>query len=469
MIKSIGIYYPKILFWLLMGLVIFIPLYPKFPFFNVPGTYVAIRLEDLFIAITIFSWFIYHLVYKREIFRNLYFQVFLLFWFVGFVSLLSALLITQSVVPHLGFLHWLRRLEFMLLFWIAATSITSRQHIKYLLWAFIFATLVVVIYGFGQLFFGFKVVTTVDKDFSTGILSTLSPNGRVNSTFAGHYDLSIYLSYFLIVMAGVFFYVKRAWMRLGIILLSVPSFILLTYAASRISFFATFAGLVLVLLLLKKRSMIIGLILFCILLIIAVPQFRGRIVATLNVNILNKVERTYTPSPTPIILNKLIVPSRESEEAIAEAKAKQGLPRDIAAGESTDYTELEVGRSIAIRLTDEWPRALHALYKNPFLGTGYSSISLATDNDYLRALGETGVIGFVSIMLIFWVLLRRFIAEIHTNDRFTKLFYIVIIGIVIDAAITALFIDILEASKVASLFWILLGVAWAIKYKGVRD
>jgi hypothetical protein len=451
--------YQKILFWLFTGLVIFIPLYPKFPLFSVPGTYVSIRLEDLFIAAVIFFWIIYQILYKRKIIKNLYFQAFLLFWFAGLISLLSALLITHSVIPLLGFLHWARRLEFMILFWIAGTTVTSKQQVKFLLWIFVFVTLVVVFYGFGQLFLGFKVISTVDKDFSTGILSTLPSTGRVNSTFAGHYDFAIYISYFLITMAGAFFYVKKTWKKLGIILISVPCFILLGYAASRISFVAALAGLVLVLLLLKKRLMVIGLIFFSIFLVMIVPQFRERIIATINVNILHTVQKTYTPTPTPNIAGKET--QIASDEAIAAEKAKQGLPRDIAAGEPTDYTELEVGRSISIRLTDEWPRALHALYKNPFLGTGYSSISLATDNDYLRALGETGVLGFSSIILIFLSLLRLFIVELRTKELFLKFLYIVILGIILDVLITATFIDILEASKVASLLWILLGVAWS--------
>ena len=58
-------------------------------------------------------------------------------------------------------------------------------------------------------------------------------------------------------------------------------------------------------------------------------------------------------------------------------------------------------RSTNIRLNVEWPRAIRAFSKNPLLGTGYSSISLATDNDYLRALGEVGFLGFISFSLIF--------------------------------------------------------------------
>ena len=57
----------------------------------------------------------------------------------------------------------------------------------------------------------------------------------------------------------------------------------------------------------------------------------------------------------------------------------------------------------------EWPRAIRALKKNPLLGTGYSSITLATDNDYLRLLGETGVLGFLAFLLIGVRLIKRYL------------------------------------------------------------
>jgi len=63
-------------------------------------------------------------------------------------------------------------------------------------------------------------------------------------------------------------------------------------------------------------------------------------------------------------------------------------------------TALAVGRSTDIRLKVEWPRAIKAFLKNPLLGTGYSSITLATDNDYLRMLGETGILGTLAFLAI---------------------------------------------------------------------
>ena len=37
-------------------LIIFIPLYPKFPLVSVSGTYVAIRLDDIVVAVSIFIY-----------------------------------------------------------------------------------------------------------------------------------------------------------------------------------------------------------------------------------------------------------------------------------------------------------------------------------------------------------------------------------------------------------------------------
>ena len=84
-------------------------------------------------------------------------------------------------------------------------------------------------------------------------------------------------------------------------------------------------------------------------------------------------------------------------------------------------------RSTSIRLAVEWPRAMRAFYKSPFLGTGYSSITLATDNDYLRALGETGILGLTSFVLIF---INMFIVfkNIHLTKQLIQLLLLVLLA-----------------------------------------
>jgi len=119
-------------------------------------------------------------------------------------------------------------------------------------------------------------------------------------------------------------------------------------------------------------------------------------------------------------------------------------------------------RSSSIRFNVEWPRAIRALMKNPILGTGYSSLTLATDNDYLRILGETGVLGFLSFMLVvasvIWELVKNFSFKLQSIE---SIFLASVIAGIPGVAINMVFIDILEASKFAIIFWLFLGMAVA--------
>ena len=65
----------KLLFCLVAFLFVFIPLYPKFPLFNVSGTFVAIRIEDLLIALTLTVWIVYLILSKEtKYFRQYYYS-----------------------------------------------------------------------------------------------------------------------------------------------------------------------------------------------------------------------------------------------------------------------------------------------------------------------------------------------------------------------------------------------------------
>ncbi|MDP3014571.1 MAG: O-antigen ligase family protein, partial [Candidatus Subteraquimicrobiales bacterium] len=120
-------------------------------------------------------------------------------------------------------------------------------------------------------------------------------------------------------------------------------------------------------------------------------------------------------------------------------------------------------RSTTIRLAVEWPRAIRAFQKNPLLGTGYSSITLATDNGYLRALGETGILGLSAFALIFISMfnkLKSFTFDVykHSFNSFKSIFIASLIGSTIGILITAIFIDIFEASKFAIVYWLFAGL-----------
>ena len=59
MILKVNNLLERVLFFLVLFLFAFIPLYPKIPLLNIQGTFVAIRLEDLLISLTITIWVVY--------------------------------------------------------------------------------------------------------------------------------------------------------------------------------------------------------------------------------------------------------------------------------------------------------------------------------------------------------------------------------------------------------------------------
>jgi O-antigen ligase len=129
-------------------------------------------------------------------------------------------------------------------------------------------------------------------------------------------------------------------------------------------------------------------------------------------------------------------------------------------------------RSTNIRFNVEWPRAIRALAKNPLLGTGYSSITLATDNDYLRLLGEVGLLGFFAFFLIFLRIGALYLDTLPLYRRFSGIelaFIAGAIGALPGLFANAVFIDIFEASKFAITFWLITGISLGLvnKHKSI--
>lgn len=125
--------------------------------------------------------------------------------------------------------------------------------------------------------------------------------------------------------------------------------------------------------------------------------------------------------------------------------------------------------SFTTRFQGEWPRALNAFKTNPLVGTGYSSIGLSTDGDYLRMLGEVGIVGSVTFLLIFafgGIFLKR-VAAVE-KDNLVRSAGIGLAAGVLGLMVNAVLIDVYEASKVAFSLWILAGLvtgSLAVTYK----
>lgn len=119
--------------------------------------------------------------------------------------------------------------------------------------------------------------------------------------------------------------------------------------------------------------------------------------------------------------------------------------------------------SFTTRFQGEWPNALLAFKRNILVGSGYGSVSLAVDNNYLRILGEIGLLGFASFFLLF-LLLAIYIKKIYPgiDSKLVKSFILGFCAGVFGLALNAVFIDVFEASKIAFVLWLLIGVVFAL-------
>jgi len=459
------------------ALLIVIPLYPKFPLFQIPGSWVAVRAEDFLIVFVSLIWIFSQFRQRFEFLKDSLNKTIIFYFLVGFASFVSALFITRSIIPHIGLFHTLRRIEYMIVFFIMVSSIKKIRDVIFYTEVIFLTLFLVFLYGLGQKFFLFPVISTMNVEFAKGIALRLHPGARVSSTFAGHYDLAAYLVLLLPLTAAIFFGVKKTIHKILLGILAFSSFWLLLVSASRISFFAYLIAITFTLWFLKKKFLIIPVLLFSLLFSFFTPQLTERYSRTVQVALVKIGQLRFTlpweKQPTVISFLPEIIPTPTpppsevpstgiKKKVIKEVPTPTPTPlekRYVFYGAGAEIPQTE-DRSLSIRIKVEWPRALRALAKNPFLGTGYSSITLATDNDYFRALGEVGILGF---LVFFFILIKialraKKMIFIKVRTNFEDFLVIGIGGAFLGFLANAFFIDVFEASKAAITFWLLAGL-----------
>jgi len=467
---------------LVLILLIFIPLYPKFPLTGVEGTYVAVRVDDIVVASVFLVWLLFQLRNRLPVLRDRLFRLFALYWLAGLIANLSAFAVTDLVSFKLATLHWLRRIEYMSLFFVVKDAIKKRIDLNELIAAIWLALAGVFVYGMGQKYWGWPVISTMNEEFSKGILLYLSQWTRISSTFAGHYDLAAWLAMILSLSPAVFLLSKKKWQRILIFVFSLLGFYLLVLTASRISFVAYLIGITATLGLLRKYWWVIPVVGFSLFFGFQSRELNARLAASLNWRSIanNRViaflrtvgERrggVSTPTPTPVVQK----PTPSSVKKGSKGTTSSGSPgstnltptpkkrKEVRTWPTPEEAEVAAVRSSNIRFKVEWPRAIRAFLKNPLLGTGYSSLGLATDNDYLRLLGETGLLGLLAFLLIIFRLLKEFCLTVFRRRGEWQL-AAGFTGAMIGFLANAIFIDVFEASKVAFYFWMLMGIGYRL-------
>lgn len=435
----------KISKYLVASLILAVPLYPKFPFLRVPGTSVNIRLEDFLLGAVIFYFFIVFFPEFKNFLKTKIAKAIFIFLSVGLVSLLSAIFLTKTVFPHLGLLHFLRRIEYFLPLIIGFLAIRKEKgDLGFFLKVLMITTFIAFIYGVGQKYFSWPVIITQNQEYSKGVALRWVPGSHINSTFAGHYDLASFMVLVLPIFVSLFFLVKGRITKIYLAVVIFAGLWLLANAISRISVVSYLFAVSLVLVFIRKYKAIPFVLIVSIIIFALSSNLLARYTRIIEVTF-EKIRQT-----SFVNLNTFA-----AEEPILERRS--------TFSPTPTPTPVFEDRSTSIRLNVEWPRAIRAFSKNPLLGTGYSSITLATDNDYLRLLGEIGILGFLSFLLIFTRIGQKVLQVFPFHKKFKDKvelsfvagFFAGLSGIFINAV----FIDIFEASKFAIIFWLLMGIA----------
>jgi hypothetical protein len=173
---------------------------------------------------------------------------------------------------------------------------------------------------------------------------------------------------------------------------------------------------------------------------------------------------TVKPVPKPS-LEPGELPSDVTEESEEIRRATAEEAGMTYSGPQYSENALKYGLSMAIRLDALWPQAIKGFQRNPILGSGYSTLvktnvgeftyAESTDNDYLRMLGETGLLGTVAFLAIIYYILKFASLTIKESKGTAMLIGLGAIGATVAMLITATYIDIFESSKVAYVYWMI--------------
>lgn len=536
----------NILFVFTIFLLSFIPLYPKLPLLDIRNTWVYIRLEDLIVFVVLAVWGVLLVRKKISLQTPLTMPIFL-FWLTGGLATIHGVLIifptTADIFPNVAFLSFLRRIEYLSLFFIAYSGMKDRRFLLYVIGILVVTFLVVVGYGFGQKYLGFPAYLTMNEEFAKGEPIRLSALSRVPSTFAGHYDLAAYLVLVLPIFASLIFGFKNWVIRFGLAGVILLGFVLMFMTVSRVSFFVLLIALGLMLFFQKKRFVLFSLpfvIVMGFVVLSLTPALLDRFTSTVKeVDVLvdaktgevlghtqtvprsyfsdklvwsrfyqNKeqldgiiMSAKYDPLPSspsavilptgriPVTAYMIVPPNAPTGENLPQGTGYINLalspvtkklhnffyeppPESTATDSAHAYAfqgNFLIKRasaydlSFTTRFQGEWPNALEAFQRNILFGSGYGSVSLAIDNNYLRILGEVGLLGFIAFTVIF-VIVGIYIRKTlpHIDSPVARSFVLGFAAGVVGLALNAVFIDVFEASKVAFVLWLLTGVTLGV-------
>jgi hypothetical protein len=129
------------------------------------------------------------------------------------------------------------------------------------------------------------------------------------------------------------------------------------------------------------------------------------------------------------------------------------------------------GLSLCIRTETLWPQAIAGFKRSPLFVSGYATLNKtkitdfieadSTDNNFLRTLGETGLLGFITFYGAVAIGILYSIRAYLSKDTLLQTLAAGYLAGSIGLLINAIYIDVYASSKVALTLWMLTGILLA--------
>lgn len=465
-------------------LLIFISLYPKLPLWNIVPNYVVhLRLDDLVVAGYICLGLGYYRWRQSQADTSISFprsiHWFGWYWLIGLVSLIFAL-IQASIYPewnHLwrSLLHWGRYGQYggvLLASYIFWRYRPKQIDLDKVVWGLSLILVLTGIYGWGQINLGWPAYSTMTLEYSRGIPVYVSSSAvRIPSTFAGHYDYAGFLALTLPLVSSFFLVNKfKNKFQLGLIVFAISWGIWgLTVSALRSAVLGYGIGLIVLAggLFWRFRFKL---------------KYKALLFVGLNLVIFIGFGQNFRQLAYQALQNVPVISSLVPDSAGIIDQYTPVLPKDefdqanqdtqVYTSEQTPtYSECvsERGLSWCIRQEVLWPNAINGWLTNPLTGQGFATLNKAaptdlpvadgTDNNYLRILGETGILGLLTftgfLLSLLYQLLKNYQGK---NNSLPGNLSLGLMAGILAIGINGLLIDVFVASKIAYPFYALAGI-----------
>jgi hypothetical protein len=395
-------------------LILVIVLLPKINILEIPGTYVAVRAEDFALLLIAFLGVLYALLKGKLLTVPKIALPMAIFLAAAFISLIAGIYNGTIVDASLGILFFLRKIEYLVPFFLAYWMFNKKNapYIGRILLLTLFLTAVIGVLQQLQFMGGFYLGAYVPV-----------ASERIFSTFSGPYEYCLYLALAFSYFVVEYFREEKNRLPLLFLLGAIFYFILLT--AARITVVSVFISAALTAVLDKKIKALLPLLAIMLLIALMFMPFTAK----------SRFQAFFAEGTLPAL-------------------------SQIESGAAVHFEEYGGGidESAVIRYVN-WLNVLQGFSLHPLLGSGPSAFGEAVDGNYVRVLGEGGIFG---VLAFAWLMYNLFLMSYkyyrQADDKLAEKYSLFMLTVLSALLISALFVDTFEASKIAMLFWLLMGV-----------